>query len=185
MHRIAAAVNGFRAQCAVGVHGDVSAGLVDFGQHVVRVLEAVLDDRQQVGKSGQASSARCRRLQMLVEHDAVGVGDHRAPTLADRRPQLPHGAFDLADQLLISALLGELFTDRAPGEVEFGGRVLGVVRVLEVHRDERGTGGEQSTESFGIHGYPGCPVIGPANVVGTFGMVAEPVRRVCRPECSR
>jgi hypothetical protein len=39
------------------------------------------------------------------------------------------------------------------------------VLVLKVHRDERGTGGEQLTETFGIHGYPGCPVFALANVL--------------------
>jgi hypothetical protein len=87
----------------------------------------------------------------------------------------PHGSASSArsvcarsivlDEPLVDALLGELFAHLPPGEFELGRRVLGVVRVLKVHRDERGTGGEQLTETFGIHGYPGCPVFALANVL--------------------
>lgn len=64
---------------------------------------------------------------MLVEQHTVRAGDHRTTTLADRRAQIHDGAFDITDDLLADALTSEILADLAPGQFEFGGRVLGVV----------------------------------------------------------
>lgn len=128
MDGITAAVDGFRAQGAVAAHGDVSAGVVDLDQHVVRWVEAMFDDGNDVGQFGDAHHRGAGGAQqMFVDHHARCAGDHRAPASADRWAQLQHGLLDVGGHGIGHALLLELFAQPAPLELQLIGGVMRVV----------------------------------------------------------
>lgn len=79
---------------------------VNHDEQIVRVLEPVLQDRDDVGQLGYPDDRlRGRTEQLFVEHDAGGSRDHRAPAAAYRRGQFHHGVLDLADDRFVRALL--------------------------------------------------------------------------------
>ncbi|CNH12974.1 Uncharacterised protein [Mycobacterium tuberculosis] len=54
VHGVAAAVDRLRTQAAIGMHGDIGSGVVDHHKHVLRRVEAVLEDGDDVGQLGDA-----------------------------------------------------------------------------------------------------------------------------------
>jgi hypothetical protein len=137
VHRVAGAVDGLRIQGAVDVRGDVGAGVVDHHQHVVALVEPVLENRHQIRQFGHPDDRLGGRpVQVLVEHDAGGAGHHRAPAAPDRRAQVHDRPPDLGGDGFVGALALQLLAQRAPLEIELRGGVLGVVRVVEVDRCE-------------------------------------------------
>jgi hypothetical protein len=151
VYRVAAAVDGFRMQRAADLRGDVGAAVVD-DEHAVRVIDALLENRDEIRQFGHADDGPRRGpRQMLVDHHTAGAGDHRAAAAADRRAQVHDRGFDLVDDRLAGALALELLARRPPLEIELSLGVVGVVRVLEVDRSERPRCVQQLAEALRIH----------------------------------
>ena len=132
-----------RVQLAVDVVRDVGPSVIDGDQYVVEVLEAMLDDRDDVGQLRYSNDRPGGGTQqVLVEHHAVGAGDDRAATAADGRAQVHDGAFDSGGHRLVDAQLYELFAEIAPSKLKLGVCVFGVVRVLEIDRCKRSGSGQ-------------------------------------------
>jgi hypothetical protein len=62
---------------------------------VVQCLQALFEDRDKVGRLGDADHRfGGGPQQVFVDHDPRGAGDHRTTAAADRQTRLHYGMFD-------------------------------------------------------------------------------------------
>ena len=155
---VAGALDGLSGDITV-VQGDVRAGAVDRHHERGGARYAVLDDGNEVGQVGNPDQRpHGRDPQVLVEQDLpVGSrGDKSTPAAPHRGMGCPHAGFDAFDHARVDRMVFEVLADVTQSRVELGAGVGGVVRVVEVDRDERSLCVDQSTETICVHC---CPLV--------------------------
>jgi hypothetical protein len=92
-------------------------------------------------------------VEAFGEHD-VSAGDHRASAAAHGGRLVDRGLLHPGSEVGVGAQLGEFVGDVLPPHAELGCRVLGVVRIVEVHRRERAVRRGERPKSVGFHDPP-------------------------------
>jgi hypothetical protein len=127
--------------------------VIDGDHQMGGVQMSVLDDRNQVRQFGDPQQGGGGWPdQMFVDDDGGAGRDHRATAAADRGMGAADGAVDGLDDGGVDGPFLKVLANVAQPGVELGGRVLGVVGIVEIDGDEGAFRIHQWAKAFRAHG---------------------------------